>query len=739
MYKRLFGKFVTPVIIVLALLLIGTSAVNAAGFEGYKDVKENDDHYEGIKSLSEQGIMTGYEDETFRQWNELSRQHVAVILFRTNGLSIPENVDEVLSVYNDVDSSHEYAAEIAAVTEAGFFKGNQDGKFTSTKSITREQMASVLVRAIELENVEASEEVAINLSNVDESHQAGVQILANLALTNQLSDYRPKQAISRGAVASLLHRALQVVEMEPGELENFHLSVMHMNDTHARVDKMPKMVTAIKEMREEKPDSLLLHGGDIFSGTLYFTEFEGRADVALFNLMDFDAVVFGNHEFDLGDSENGHASLANLIEKANFPFLGTNIDFSGDELLNGFVSDTPFTGAPEAGNVYGQIVKEVDGEKIGIFGLTTEDTKDIASPVGVKFLNYISSAKKSVEAFEEAGVNKIIALNHIGFDSDPTVGNDLLLAAAVDGIDMIIGGHSHTALTEPVVIDTDAAGNEKDPTIIVQAGEYVNNLGTLDVEFNEEGIVVGHAGELIKIGDQVEDAEAAEVLKEFSPAIEELMTKESGAVATKELTNPRQSEGEVGESVRATETALGNLITDGMLSKALEYDDQTVIAMQNGGGIRTSIPEGPITIGNIIEVLPFGNTLSIIELSGAEIKTVLEHSVSNAPRESGGFIHVSGMKFTYDSSQAVGDRVQEMHVKQGDDFVEIVETEKYSVTTNAFTARGGDGFDMLKQAYEDGRVRDLGLSDWENLRDHMVELGTVDPEIEGRIIDLADK
>src|SRR5699024_6059025 len=109
--------------------------------------------------------------------------------------------------------------------------------------------------------------------------------------------------------------------------------LMQMNDTHARVETYPKLITAIKEFRESHENSLLFHAGDVFSGTLYFNEFRGQADLALMNLMGIDAMVFGNHEFDLGDSDEGHQALADFVSEANFPLLGTNIDFSGDSLL----------------------------------------------------------------------------------------------------------------------------------------------------------------------------------------------------------------------------------------------------------------------------------------------------------------------------------------------------------------------------------------------------------------------
>lgn len=523
---------------------------------------------------------------------------------------------------------------------------------------------------------------------------------------------------------------------DDADTEDFTLSIMHMNDTHAHVEPMTKMVTAINEVREMRPDALLFHAGDVFSGTMYFNAFNGQADLAMMNLMDFDAMVFGNHEFDLGDRENGHKSLSEFVKKANFPFISSNIDFSGDAFMRDLVRDETLVDEPDNGEIYSSIIQEVDGEQIGIFGLTTEDTKDIASPVNVTFSDYKKAAEEAVQEFEDEGINKIIALTHIGYDSNPVVGNDLLLAE-VDGIDVIVGGHSHTQLDKPVVVDKDESGEAKDPTVIVQAFQYAEYLGTLDVHFDEDGVVVDHTGELLEVADKEADPEAVEVLQPYADEVDEIMTEETGAEALKDLPNPRQDKpGE--DSVRATETALGNLVTDAMLAKAKEKFSDTEIALQNGGGIREAIPKGPITVGEVISVLPFGNNPVIVDLTVAELKQALEHSVSQEPAESGGFLHVAGMRYTYDSTKEVGSRIKSMEMKQGDDYQPIDEGKTYLITTNGFTAQGGDGFDVFAKAYADGRVKDIGEIDWEQLQDYMVEDldGQVDPEIEDRITDL---
>ncbi len=583
-------------------------------------------------------------------------------------------------------------------------------------------------------------------------YQGNSQVLDHVLVSNHLADVTEVDVLHVNADFTDMHgRAsdhdpilTQIDLTAAEEVETgYELSIMHMNDNHARVEPLPNMVTAINEFRAENPDSLLLHAGDVFSGTLYFNEFKGQADLELMNLMGFDAMVFGNHEFDLGGEENGHESLAAFVENANFPFLGTNIDFSRDPFMSDLDTNESLVANPQDGEVYDSIILEVDGEEIGIFGLTSEDTANIANPAEVTFEDFVETAEEAVEKFENEGIDKIIALTHIGFDSAPEVGNDLRLAEEVDGIDIIVGGHSHTALEEPVVVPEAVTmitdGEAAEPTVIVQAGEYSEYLGTLDVTFDEDGIVTGYSGELVEVDTREADPQALAVLEPYKEQVDEVMNEEIGARAMKDLTNPRQDEpGD--DSVRANETELGNLVTDAMLAKAQEKEPDTVIAFQNGGGIRAPIDEGEITTGEVINVLPFGNNPVVATLSGQEIKDLLEHSVRQAPAENGGFLHVSGMQFYYDSEKEPGSRVVQMYVEMDGELKEIQLDEEYQVTTNGFTGRGGDGFETFADAYEDGRVRDIGESDWEQLRDYMVEeaylAGIVDPEREGRIVDL---
>ncbi|MTH54963.1 hypothetical protein GKZ89_16290 [Bacillus mangrovi] len=525
------------------------------------------------------------------------------------------------------------------------------------------------------------------------------------------------QIIEKNIDAAIKSEMKSIKEALKKPLENFDLSILHSNDTHANVEKAPKRITAIKELRNEKENSLLLDAGDVFSGTLYFNEFKGQPDVELMNLAGYDAMTFGNHEFDLGT-----APLARFVQMAQFPFVSANVDFSNDpnmkELYKPEVSSNP-----EDGNSYNAIIKTINGEKVGILGLTTAETATISSPGdGVAFKNYIKEAEKAVAKLEAKGVNKIVALTHIGFE-DGGGDNDVTLAKEVEGLDVIVGGHSHTQLNAPVVDET---GEE--PTLIVQAYQYSDFLGQLDVEFDYKGKVVAHDGKLIDLKTKTDDAEAVEILNKYKPKVEELKNQVVGSTDVV-LDGERAN-------VRTKETNLGNLITDGMLAKAKTIDPETVIALQNGGGIRASINQGDITMGEILTVMPFGNSLAIMELTGKEIKAALEHSVDLAPAQSGAFLQVAGMKFTYDSSKPVGERVTEVQVKEGDAFTALDLEKTYKAATNTFTAAGGDNYTMFKTAYQEGRVSEPGFVDWEIFSTYLKENAGVQPAVEGRITDL---
>lgn len=521
----------------------------------------------------------------------------------------------------------------------------------------------------------------------------------------------------------------------------FPLSILHTNDTHANLDSagspdnVTRRITAIKELRSQAAHSLLVDAGDVFSGTLYFNQYLGQADLNFMNLAQYDAMTFGNHEFD-----RGPAVLAEFIRNATFPLVSANVDVTKDKDLQALAAGA--IGQPaEGGKIYPAIIKEVGGEKIGIFGLTTTDTPSLSSPgADIVFADAGKRAAETVEALKRQGINKIVALSHLGYEED------VKLAGQVADIDIIVGGHTHTLLKEPVAVKTFA-----NPTVIVQLGDKAANLGNLNVTFDSTGKLLSWSERLVDLNEKAgstyklaADPQAQLLLDtKYKPAVNE---KKSVLVGKAEVDlfgavsvsgHPR--------TVRTKETALGNLVVDGMLDEAKSAGTGAVIALQNGGGIRTNIPAGNITQGGAIEVLPFSNDLVVLKLTGQEIWDALENGVSAAPAEYGGFPHVAGMTFTYDSTLPSKKRVVSVSVKTDNGYEPLRKDQEYKLVTNIFTAKGGDSYTSFSKAFQEGRVDYIYTpaypykADYEVFIQYLTKLGKTlnasNTGVEGRIID----
>jgi 2',3'-cyclic-nucleotide 2'-phosphodiesterase (5'-nucleotidase family) len=556
-----------------------------------------------------------------------------------------------------------------------------------------------------VETLPASERYTYN-------YQGNAQVLDHILVSNNLAEAATLDIVNfnspymeeHGRASD--HDAL-VAQLDLAVEEGpFTLSVLHTNDTHAYVEQFPKLITAVNELRSQKENSLLLNAGDVFSGTLYFRQYSGLADLYFMNQLGFDAMTLGNHEFD-----KDSATLANFIKQAQFPIVSSNVNMTKDADLGSLFNDS-VGGTNEKGEVFPAIIKEVDGEKVGIFGLTTEDTAFLANPGdNIVFEDAIAKANDTIDMLEKQGVDKIIALSHLGYQPD------LDLAEKVDGIDVIVGGHSHTKLDAPVVVE------KAESTLIVQANEYLKYLGVLDVTFDEKGVITDYAGELKDLNLYTEDAAAKAKVAEYKAPLTELQKQVVG--------NTSVALNGVRDDVRSKETNLGNLITDGMVAKANEFIP-TYVAMQNGGGIRASIDAGDITLGEVLTVLPFGNNLVTLDLTGEEILAALEHSVS-APG-AGGFMQVSGLKFKYDQAKPVGERVWQVEALTANGYEELQLDQTYRIATNAFTADGGDGYTMFKKAKDEGRIAELYIVDFEVFTSYLEKNNPVSPVVEGRII-----
>jgi len=521
------------------------------------------------------------------------------------------------------------------------------------------------------------------------------------------------------ALAALICLAAGLLLSEERE-QRLELTILHTNDLHSHYDTfepwgevpqggVARLKTAINEILDVEDDVLVLDAGDQFQGSLFFTV--GGADVVadVMNELGYDAMCLGNHEFDRGPAE-----LGSFIQRANFAVLSANADVSGDPDLNEEV--LPYA-------LYG-----FDGRTVAIIGLTTEHTAVASSPgPSVEFLDVIATAQSITTELESYGGNVIIALTHLGTD------RDLELARAVSGIDVIVGGHSHTLLGSSEdaagpypIVETSASG---EPVLIVTAHEWGKYLGRLDVTFSDDGLVGAFAGEPIFIDETIpEDDGMLAVLDKYRPAIEALMTHVVGS-SDVDLHGAR-------EDIRVRETNLGNLICDAMLQKTVGLG--ATIALQNGGGIRSSIPAGEVTMGQVLEVLPYGNQITVVTIRGEQLLVALENGVSGVEDGAGRFPHVGGMRYTFDPALEAGSRVSDTEVwdAASDGYVAVDSSTTYTLATNNYLANGGDGYDVFNLASE---RYDTGWLVSDALAEYLDAVGDVVPEAEGRIVRIDDE
>ena len=485
---------------------------------------------------------------------------------------------------------------------------------------------------------------------------------------------------------------------------SFELTIMHTNDVHGHHEPQrngdggaARQATVVNQIRAEVDNHLLLDGGDRFTGTLFHVQYRGQDSVQIMNAIGYDAMALGNHEFD-----DGSEVLAAFVKGLNFPALSANTDFSEDPLLAGLIEPS--------------VILEVGGEQIGIIGLTTPETAILAKPSEHLVFHYdlINVTQDQVDMLTAEGVDKIVLLTHIGY------GADLEVAQGVSGVDVVVGGHTNTFLSNtysgalgeyPTVVES-ASG---EPVLVVQASTKTVYLGRLDVEFDGDGLVSDWDGDAILLSRYISpDPDISDLIAGLAEPIAELRAQPVGETAMALTgTSPRLC--------RIEECLLGNVISDAVLE-----DTGVDVVFQNGGGIRADIDEGEVTLGEVLTVLPFGNLISTFELSGADVIAVLENSVSRIELDdnnnplvdgaSGRFMQVAGLRYTFDATQEVGSRIVSVDVMQDGEYVALDAEAIYSVATNDFVRAGGDGYSVLAEnainPYDQGRPLDQVVADY---------------------------
>ncbi|WP_163582126.1 5'-nucleotidase C-terminal domain-containing protein [Gracilibacillus saliphilus] len=417
------------------------------------------------------------------------------------------------------------------------------------------------------------------------------------------------------------------------------LKILHTNDIHAQIEDFGKVGAYIQSEREESEYSMYLDAGDIFSGNPVVDLQFGKPIVDLLNDMELQAMAIGNHEFDYGQEE-----MVKRINQSDFHWLSANI-----EVGEGTEADVPQPAPYE--------IFDVNGLKVAVFSLT--ETPPSTAPAGIEGLTFndpIETAKQyESELTEKADV--LIALTHIGYSEDQK------LAQEVDYFDVIIGGHSHTTLNNP---------NTDNGTPIVQTGGNAANIGNLTLQINSETKEVENVDYFLQSISSLEDVDDSIQTKvdKYIADMDELLSEEIGYTETGLSRNG------------SLDTPLGNFWTD-----AMRFKTDADIALTNGGGIRASIPAGPLTVNDIYTIEPFANEIMKLEMTGAALKDVMQYSYERDGRNRID-LQTSGLHYKVITNNAGKFIDVELEV----DGEPVEEDQTYTVAVSDYIGTGGSGY-----------------------------------------------
>ena len=476
-----------------------------------------------------------------------------------------------------------------------------------------------------------------------------------------------------------------------------HIVILHTNDVHGGIAGYAKLAAAKESYTASGAYTLLVDAGDYIQGDPTVSASQGKTAIELMNSTGYDAATVGNHEFDYG-----YANLKTISAQANFPILAANVQYNG---ATAFDSHTIFTAA--------------NGKKIGVFGLETPETATKAHPAKIQGVTFVGGqdmmklAQTEVDTLKAAGCDYVICLGHLGIDAESTGNRSIDVLNAVTGIDVFIDGHSHSTLDQ-IKAATNGTGKVGN-AYLTSTGTKLANVGVVDIA--PDGTITTSNVPLDTL--TAENADTAAVIQRIQQQID----ADYGAVfAQSEV----QLNGEKAQ-VRTGETNLGDLITDAMLWQAGTLGEKVDAAISNGGGIRASLSVGGLTKKDINTVLPFGNTLYLVKLTGAQLLEALEASTCSLPESIGAFPQVSGIEYTVNtgakfsstenypgSTYGKPNAVNRVTIQRvGGAAFDPAET--YSIVTNDFLGAGGDTYYTFKSSpvgYDTGVPLDEVLMDY---------------------------
>ncbi|MBX9570365.1 MAG: bifunctional metallophosphatase/5'-nucleotidase [Candidatus Obscuribacterales bacterium] len=477
--------------------------------------------------------------------------------------------------------------------------------------------------------------------------------------------------ITIGLLGSIPFIATDAAKAAQASQENFTITILHSNDLHSHEDSflekgrnvggMSRIAHLIKTTKKNTKNVLAVDAGDIFQGTPYFETYKGQVEVESLNKAGYDIYTIGNHEFD-----EGSKNLGEKLKLAKFDVISANLDASAVPDLAAIVKPS--------------VIKTIDGQKVAFIGMITPVLNEMAPRLdGVKVTgtgrNWLEPLKAEVAKMKSQGVNKIFVVSHCGVDQEKE------MAENIPDIDVVVGGHSHTRLDKPIIVKHDDGSS----AFVVQTGCYGRTLGRLDLEFDKDGKLVMPQSKyrLINITDKVfQDADLQSYLNEMGKPFAALATtfiaSANGNFDNKFKNHPWDS-------------PIGDLICDALADSGAEYG--ATIALQNRGGIRGPLEQGPVSIQRVREILPFANRLMVATLKGDALLQVLEKSVSGMLGAR--FLDVKGLKFAYDPTLETGKRIVFAFAQNKEGQWERIEANGlYRVGVNDFTFGGGEGYEF---------------------------------------------
>lgn len=494
-----------------------------------------------------------------------------------------------------------------------------------------------------------------------------------------------------------------------------------------------------QEAQRQKKGFLFLHAGDCFQGTLYFSLFKGKANADLLNSLAIDAMALGNHELDMGNEP-----VAQFVRRIQFPLLAGNWNLSGENpnkplTINGCQNIRSFEAETRSAQY---IIKEIDGEPVAIFGLSLDKMADIANPdPDTPFENAIETARATVAKLNQAGINKIILLSHLGYDGD------IELANHVSGIGLIVGGHSHRLQGDFSAVGLgkdDDYGLKVNDTYIVQAGYHALTMGHCEIAFDEAGRVRRFSGrnELL-IGRRMfldpglnqqsdEDcyAQAADwidsqvnvVVCKKDPEIQHIMqNKYIPRVRALQKTIIGHAERAL-RHVRIPDeqgaSELAPMVAASFAHALNKRHRQVQFAIHNAGGVRNSLNPGDVSVADVAgKLLPFAVPIGCYDVQGKAIAAALEGAINNATNNgvdgtgSGSYPYTYGLRFHYCAANPKGERITQLEILTESGWKTVEAEAWYRGSSSAYTMKGKEGYEALRQMKGEGWVSNLSMAD----------------------------